>query len=180
MCAGAAALIDASHDLREAELTKLRLDIRTLQRDLGFQGVVVKLIPLLTALVAVAGFLVGVRQNNIARENEFKRYFWEQQLRYYVDAAESASALATLPEGPERDAAHVRFQQLYHGGLVVFEDESVAFAMRDFAQNYMDYKRNRGLQVVLQRSARDLATACKESLAQQWDVSLKDRDVRRR
>jgi hypothetical protein len=62
---------------------------------------------------------------------------------------------------------------------VVFEDEAVMYAMRDFAQLYIDYLTDEGLQTELQGQARALARTCRESASRQWDVELKALDVAR-
>jgi hypothetical protein len=85
----------------------------------------VKYIPLITAVVSVAGFLVGIHRFNITRENEFKKYFWEKQLDYYMDASRSAAKLATIGDKNARSAVYQEFLELYHGPMVIFEDEPV-------------------------------------------------------
>lgn len=165
--------------LKEAELQKRQLEVQGLAFEQSWKARTLKVIPFLTALVAVGGFLLGIHQNNVAREKEFKRHFWERQLESYVEASRLAASLSTLPPGQERAEASIRFRQLYHGEMVVFEDEAVMQAMRDFAQLYIDYMTDEGLQTDLQKQARAFARTCRESASRQWDVELKALDVSR-
>jgi hypothetical protein len=129
-------------------------------------------IPVITTLVAVFGVLIGVHQFNVTREKEFKKYFWEQQLNFYVQASRDAAQLATMKAGGDRDKVLEDFNGLYHGQMVIFEDESVMKAMKHFAEIYIDYQANPGIQTDVQRAARDLARSCRESSAETWSVPL--------
>jgi hypothetical protein len=102
-----------------------------------------RLVPLVTAAVAVGGFWWGIysfiAQNRQAqvdakqREDdriaadrnqarlEATRPFWEKQVQLYLDAAEAAATIAT-DEGEGRKKAIARFKVLYYGPLAAVED----------------------------------------------------------
>src|SRR5437016_10086000 len=98
---------------------------------------------LITALVAVAGFLFGVYQyqkqqglNRMSatesRDREFLRPLWEKQVALYFDASEAAATIATTSDPEERRKAEARFWTLYWGPLVMVESPEVSGAMKKF------------------------------------------------
>jgi hypothetical protein len=133
--------------------------------------------PLITTLVAVFGALIGLYQFNVTREKEFKKYFWEQQLNFYVQASRDAAQLATMKAGDDREKVFQDFTVLYHGQMVIFEDGRVMKAMKHFVETYIDYQTNPGIQTQVQLDARDLARACRESSAVTWRVPLEKLDI---
>jgi hypothetical protein len=155
--------VDAPHD--DPQTTKLRLEVEHLQReneklsleldDLRGEGALTKrvkaLLPLVTGLLAVAGFWFGIiqyiraedasRQQRQAAEEarrqqqekadeafrseltrETARPLWDRQLGLYLEAAEKAATIATTDDKGARKAAEARFWVLYWGPLAAVED----------------------------------------------------------
>src|SRR5260370_12841440 len=63
-----------------------------------------------------------------AKEQEFRKPFWEKQLQLYFDATEAASTMATSKDARRRDLAGDRFWELYWGSLAVVEDAGLETA----------------------------------------------------
>jgi len=100
---------------------------------------------LITALVAVAGFLFGVfqyqKQQSLnrmsaaeSRDREFLRPLWERQVAIYFDASEAAATIATTSDSEERRKAEAKFWMLYWGPLVMVESPDVSGAMKNFGK----------------------------------------------
>lgn len=172
--------------IKLSQLRKLQLDIESLERVEGWSSRVPRLLPLITIVIAVAGFLWGVytynHQENVrraadleGREREIKKRFWEEQLITYHKISQSASRLATMDAGVERDKEYQTFRQLYHGDVIMFADKDVVEVIRNFLQKYLDYNANRpDLQGEIDRLSRQLAIACRESLKRNWNIPLEE------
>lgn len=177
---------DLQHDLSAAQLEKMNLEIESLKKN---RGGLARYLPLLTTLVAVAGFLFGIyqykaqhderlRAESVAKEREFKKALWERQLNYYLEAAQAASTLASFNESdgkdiqPERTKARVRFWQLYYGELAVIEDRNVSEAMVQYGRCLRDYDLRECDQNILKKRARSLAQECRNAVARSWDEPL--------
>lgn len=134
------------------------------------------LLKLVSALLVVCTFSAGVLQYRDTSQREFKRKFWEKQLDLYQEASRSAAQLSIIQDEEARVPIYQRFLELYHGEMVLVEDNQVKNAMKSFVELYIDYQDNRGLQDELQSSARALARTCRKSLADSWDIDLEDLD----
>ena len=107
-----------------------------------------KFVPLLTAMVSVAGFLWGIQvyrnaQNdnraasekrteveNRTREREFMTPWLESQRKTYEDALDAAATAATSSDPKLRAAANDLFWQLYYGRMILVETTTVSGAMK--------------------------------------------------
>jgi hypothetical protein len=181
---------DSERTLAEAQLLKLKLEIRKLQFDVdslgstGFQVErVVRFIPLITVIIAVAGFWFTVHQYNqqqraaadkqaADREQSLLRPVWEKRLELYFTAAEAAATIALSSDKTERDRAEAKFSQLYAGPMIIVEDAEVEQAMIRF---------NNGLtghdscdQSELHSRSLKLASAARTSIGHSFNIKLGD------
>jgi hypothetical protein len=181
--------------IKAAQLRKLQVEIDNLERGHSWSSRVAQYIPVITALIAVSGFLFGIIQyrrqeakhieanklqserDNALRAKEFKKLFWEKQLEEYRAITQSAARLATWDAGDARDKEYLHFRELYHGNLVMVSDKQVVDATKEFLQLYIDYRTDPSLQGKVDRSSRRLSIACRESLRQTWDVPLQALDL---
>ena len=133
------------------ENEKLALELKRLQAPPHWTAHVKPLLPIVTALLAVAGFWFGIWQYfrseearqadaRVAEQNrldqqraadetfrrnlkrETARPLWEKQLSLYIEAAEKAAAVATTDDDGARREAEARFWVLYWGPLAAVED----------------------------------------------------------
>lgn len=108
-----------------------------------------------------------------ARLLSIKRPFFETQLRLCVDAADAAAGYATAEDDAVVESARDRFRQLYHGSLVVVEDEAVAEAMTAYRRRMLELDPH---SVAQRRELRGLALviggACRELVGRSWSVDL--------
>lgn len=179
---------DARADLKAARLKKINLEIEGLKKGKG-EGKLARYLPLLTTLLAVAGFVFGVyqfraqqaerlRADSVAREREFKKALWDRQLGYYLEAAQAASTLASFNENdekeiqPERTKARLRFWQLYYGELAVIEDPNVSRAMVEYGRCLREYDLHLCDQSDLKKRARALAQEFRNAVSRSWDEPL--------
>jgi hypothetical protein len=107
-------------------------------------------------------------------EIEARKPFASKQLDLYFAAVEAASAIASGPweqQGPQIDA----FWRLYWGPLALVEDSTVAKAMIQFG----DALKDNAEQTELRIYALELAHACRDAIAQSWNVSLSSLEAER-
>ena len=155
----------------------------------------------LTLVLGVAGFVIALytyqsqqvaaRQQNAemeknrvtradsdakAREEEYKRRFWERQIDLYAQAARAASTIATAPDIKRADytTARGRFDQLYFGELCIVESKEVAQQMVTFRTAILEYEKTSSAQnrEALQAISLDLAHACRKSTEEVWNIPL--------
>ena len=130
------------------EIQKLALEIDALRSSRRWERLVGRHLPIVTALLAIGGFWVGIfqyyatsrdaqQQRAIESRREAARPFWDTQLRLYVRAAEAAATIATSNDGAATDRAEVEFWTLYWGPLAIVEDASLAQGPRAAVEDAM-------------------------------------------
>jgi hypothetical protein len=182
--------------LIRAQLYKLRLETEALERTTNKKSTrhdkVIQYIPIITALLAVAGFLFGIYQFNQhqieqgrqqeeqskrdyqAREKEFKKVLWEKQLALYVDISKSTAQVAATSDEAERKRLYRELSSHFNGDLIVVADRDVMESVLEFDQLYEAFLSDPGRQEDLLASARKLARACRNSLIKTFNVQLGD------
>jgi nitrogen fixation-related uncharacterized protein len=163
-----------SAQLEQLQLTneKLKLDIANLKKAKPWYDSLIGMLPLVSALVAVAGFLWGVMQyrdqqaeNNRAQladsksktetaEREFMKPWLEAQRETYASALSAAATVANSDEPIERKRAEDSFWRLYHGKMILVETKTVSDAMAAFGT----YLQGR---IVSQRDRETMNTNCR-------------------
>lgn len=133
------------------ENEKLKLEIQRLERRDSVGDKIEKFIPLITVLLAIAGFWWGgftyfrdervarekyeaeqrdrwenvqleIQRANDSRELELRKPFWEKQLELYFAASEAAATIATSNNPSDKRAAEAKFWVYYWGSLAIVED----------------------------------------------------------
>jgi len=181
---------DAERTLAGAQLQKLELEIRKLKYDVENLGnkssrleQVIKFIPVITILIAVAGFWFSVHQYNTQqaetaekqaadREQALLKPVWDKRLELYFTASETAATIALSNNQAERDKAEAKFMQLYAGPLVIVEDADVEGAMINFHRCLTG--KDACDQPELQRRSLTLASKARDSIGKSFNVKLGD------
>jgi hypothetical protein len=178
---------DVARELAQAQLQRARLDNEKLARELEAQSRArpwyqfpIQLVPLITALVSVAGFLWGMVQyagqqqkNRTEREVQSKREtqtaerqfmepWLESQRDIYTEALDAAVAIANGQEPKDRAIAEEKFWRLFHGRMILVETQEVSGAMKRFGE-CLDVPRCTPGD--MNARARTLATAMAQSMA---------------
>jgi len=178
---------DVARELAQAQLQRARLDNEKLARELEAQGrprpwyqIPIQFVPLITALVSVAGFLWGVlqyagqqqknRDERVAQskretetaERQFMEPWLKSQRDIYTEALNAAVAIANAQEPRDIAVAQEKFWQLYHGRMILVETEEVSGAMKRFGECLGV---PRCIPEHMNELARELATAMAESMA---------------
>lgn len=188
---------DSQQAMAEAQLRKLELEIKKLTFDVESFGSksfqlerVMRFIPLVTVIIAVAGFWFTVRQYNTQqaaaakqqqqaadklasdREQALLKPVWDKRLELYFAASEAAATIALSKDKAERDKAESKFMQLYAGPLIIVEDTDVEGAMIKFhscltGQDPCD-------EAELQRRSQALASRARDSIGKSFNIKLGD------
>lgn len=133
------------------------------EKNIKFLGVVIP------GLVAAAGVVVSLWNLAETRQLESRRPFLEKQLDLCFDAAQATARLASGDE-TVRDAATLRFWELYWGELGLVENREVEQAMMAFRS---------GLEAGaigndLGRLSLRVAHSCRRLILKGWGVDLQD------
>lgn len=179
---------DIQDSLAVAQLENARLSNEKLTLDLvgSRQGpwykLPTQLVPIVTALVSVGGFLIGVYQytgeqkkNRMDRETqsireketaqrELMKPWLESQRAIYTEALEAVAKAANSTDKSVRVPAEERFWQLYQGPMILVETPAVSGAMKGFGkcltgEDKCDAK-------ALDERTRQLATAMADSMGE--------------
>ena len=148
---------DPQRELQLAQLEKLQLENEKLKQELNDRGrskpwhaVLIQFVPIISALVAVAGFLWGVYQYQAQQtrnleaqrlqsereqetaQQDLMRPWLENQRDIYLQALTAASAVANTDDPEELKHAKVEFWNLYHGKMILVETDEVKNKMINF------------------------------------------------
>lgn len=189
--------LSPSDDLELTELAFKRLQCEQLSLQLAKQRsrpawyhIPVQLVPLITALVSVAGFLWGVllytetqekqaadREKQSLREQalaarEFMKPWLESQRQTYAEALSAASIVANADDSKERLAAEGAFWQLFHGHMILVETKKVSGGMVHFGR-CLDGGEKCDQKEMHERT-RALASAMAEFMAETAQMSYED------
>jgi hypothetical protein len=165
------------------ENEKLKLEIAALKKSKPGIDFVIRYIPLITILVAIAGFLFGIYQyrteqieNRRSQEESSKREFMkpllEEQLSIYLKASDAAATIATTTNTKDREEAINSFWSLYYGQLVFVENTKVSGAMKDFGNCL-----NKGAECTqrkLQELSLKLASSLQTAMLKSWNMNPED------
>jgi len=174
--------------LAEAQFDKLRLEIQKLKFDVDSLGStsfqaerLMRFVPLLTVIIAVAGFWFTVYQYNkqqsdtatklaADREQALLKPFLDKRLELYFAATEAAATMALSKDKAERDKAEAKLMQLYAGTLIIVEDPEVEHAMKEI------YKCITGedpcSEADKQKRSQALASRARDSIGTSYKVKL--------
>jgi len=157
---------------------KLKLEVDDLKKQQRSHPIIAQAIPVVTALVAVAGFLWGVaqyrEQQEKSQENaarEFMKPWLESQREIYMQALSFAATVANSEIPTERKQATDGFWELYQGKMILVETKSVSGAMVQFGNCLAA---NPCTKDEMNNRSRDLATAMAESMAATAAMTFKE------
>lgn len=136
------------------QLEKAELEVKKLRKDAAshWYDPVMALIPIITAVVTVAGFWWGIlqykdqqEQNRASQEHEAhasketaERQFMEPWLKSqretYAEALAAATTIANTNDAMKRKQSIEAFFALYHGKMILVETKSVSATMVRFGR----------------------------------------------
>ena len=165
----------------QLENEKLRLELAALRRVRPWYHLPVQIVPIVTALLAIAGFSWGIIQyrheqaknrheqqsqsasQRVVAEREFMKPWLESQRAIYTRALVAAATVANTNDAKRRTQATEEFWRLYQGEMILVETKSVSGKMVDFGncltmKDVCDRKE-------MNRRCKELATAMATSMA---------------
>jgi hypothetical protein len=180
----------AARALAAEQLRKLRLEGDELEAKLRLArgwsarlGNFSSVTPIITVLLATAGFLAGIYQYNDqqqkqsrqayeTKEKEFKKPLWEKQLALYLQVTHAAAAIASSTDPKAAARLHRELLPRLQGDLIVVADTQVIQAAIDYEKAYTDYVQEPTKQEDLLSASRTLARACRNSLVRTFKADL--------
>jgi hypothetical protein len=186
------------------ELRKLRLEVERLELDVASAtrlrrfDLLLRLLPTLTILVTVLGFVFSVWQYRVQqvrnreaaklqadkdsqeraelarREAEnaqraFMKPLLEKQQQLYFEASAAAATIATSADPSERRKAEAQFWVLYWGPLVMVESQDVSGAMKKFGRCVSREERCSSEEI--KRRSLALASTLEGSMLKTWNAN---------
>jgi hypothetical protein len=168
----------------QLENEKLRLELAERRRPKPWLHLPIQMVPIVTALVAVAGFSWGIvqygqeqaknrreqhaqaaRQQELA-QRELMKPWLESQRDIYAQALAAAATVANASDGKVRAQAAEEFWRLYQGKMILVETRSVSDAMVSFGSCLSgNAVRETCDRSALNERSRRLATAMADSMA---------------
>jgi hypothetical protein len=167
--------------LEQLRLTneKLKLEIDQLKKPGRSQPTLLQFLPVVTALVAVSGFLWGVAQYvreqkriQSAAEQAFMKPWLESQHEIYMQALSFAATAANSEKPGDKQQATYEFWRLYHGKMILVETKSVSDAMVNLGKCLEPYAAC--TPDGMNKLTRSLATAMAESMAATAKMKYED------
>ena len=177
-----ASLDQLQRERLQLENDKLRLELAERRREKPWYHLPAQVVPIVTALLAIAGFSWGIvqygqeqkknrdeqkdqsrRQQELA-EREFMKPWLESQREIYAQALAAAAAVANASEAKVRGQAAEDFWRLYQGKMILVETRPVSDAMVSFGSCLDGTKAVCDTQKLNDR-CRILATAMADSMA---------------
>lgn len=108
---------------------------------------------------------VALLQLAAQQAHERQKPFIEAQMKYYIEATETAAQIPRTAPGAARQELVKRFWQLYWGALALVEDDNVARAMVAYGAELKQPQPN---SATLEGLALNVAHACRDSLKRLW------------
>jgi hypothetical protein len=176
------------------EIEKLALEVEALRTSTKWDRMIGRYLPIITALLAVAGFWVGLIQYNLQRgetqnqqqtaeknkllelKREVAKPFWETQLSLYIKAAEAVATIATANDQKARSDAEATFWVLYWGPLSCVEDMTLTTNQSNEVEAAMvrfgnELKKEPADRSALQHSALAIAHAIRNQIAPVFELT---------
>lgn len=137
-------------------------------------------ISLLGQILVFAGLIFAVIKFAKEKQREFKKRFFEEQLKVFTDAVDFA-AIISLHDKNEDEyiMAAKNFNRLYWGKMCIVEDQEVEAEMVKFKRLLDEYNKENdrsrleGIKAQLQQAALRLAHTCRNTTLQTWEIKSK-------
>ncbi|MNK03956.1 hypothetical protein D3C87_218090 [compost metagenome] len=127
-------------------------------------------------LGAAFSFFWGIQNYNQINKDESAKAFWNQQFPIYKELCNSASTIATSDDSLAVKKAKNDFWRMYYGDARMVVDWQVHQKMSSYASLLKDIDRGFKDKDELIFASFDLATQCRKSLADSWNISLSELD----
>jgi hypothetical protein len=139
------------------------------------------MISLLAQILAFAGFVFAIAKFAAEKQREFKKRFFEEQLRTYSEAVDNASCITLYPQDSEEyKKAVLNFKRLFWGKMCIVEDRNVESAMVKFDTSLKQYEfsntEKEENRIILQDACLVLAHTCRNSVLRTWGINDKLED----
>jgi hypothetical protein len=169
---------------------KLAQDLAKERRQPAWYQLPTQLVPIVTALVSVAGLLWGVVQytneqqkNRVDREKqslreqetaerEFMKPWLESQRAIYLETLGAAATAANCNRPNERAIAEEAFWRAYQGRMILVETKQVSGSMKEFGfcldqtETCSPAEKNKRVRALASAMAESMATTAKMSYQQ--------------
>lgn len=123
---------------------------------------------------AIFSFFWGIHRYNRVKEDESIKAFWNQQFPIYKDLCMTASTIATSHDSILINKATDDFWRMYYGEARMVVDWEVHLKMSAYASILKNVERGFSNTDELLFASFELASQCRKSLAESWDIPLSE------
>lgn len=123
---------------------------------------------------AIISFFYGIYKYNQINEDNSSKAFWEQQFPIYKELCENTAIIAITNDSIKRIEATESFWRMYYGEARMVVDWEVHKKMSNYASILRDVERGFKEKHELKTASFELATECRKSLSQSWNIPLSD------
>jgi hypothetical protein len=139
------------------------------------------MISLLAQILIFAGFIFAIIKFAVEKQREFKKRFFEEQLRTYTEVVDNASCITLYQQDSEEyKKAVLNFKRLFWGKMCIVEDRNVESAMVSFSSSLKQYESSstdkEENKIILQDAGLVLAHTCRNSILRTWGINDKLED----
>jgi len=128
----------------------------------------------LAILGAIFSFFWGIYTYKKVNEDDSAKAFWSQQFPIYKDLCMSAATIATSQDSLMIKKARNDFWRMYYGEARMVVDWQVHQKMSAYAATLKDVERGFKNSDELVFASYELATQCRKSLAESWNIPLSE------
>lgn len=132
------------------------------------------LLKFLALLGAIFSFFWGIHSYKKVNEDDSAKAFWSQQFPIYKDLCVSAATIATSHDSLMINKATDDFWRMYYGEARMVVDWQVHKKMSAYATILKDVERGFKNNDELVFASFELATQCRKSLAESWNIPLSE------
>lgn len=179
----------------QAEIENLKSTEKLRNKIIQLVPVITAIVAIITSILAVLGFWINVRNFNVEQdrktseqaaaleklqkefddkiklsEKEFRRNFYEEQMKVYLDLSETVSKIYLTDDKNKIAELHRHFLELYHGKLIIIEQTNVKNAADNFEEFFNKYEKHLINKEELKTPAEKLSEACRDTFKDIWGV----------
>lgn len=123
---------------------------------------------------AIVSFFYGIYNYKKINEDESAKAFWNQQFPIYKDLCISTATIATSKDSVARKKATDDFWRMYFGEARMVVDWQVHKKMSNYASILKGVERGFKNTDDLTLASYELATQCRKSLSESWNIPLSE------
>ena len=134
-------------------------------------------IKIIIILGGIFSFFYGIHKYETIHKDESAKVFWSQQFPIYKELCKNAAIIATTEDSIQLNNSIEAYWRMYYGEARMVVDWQVHEKMSFFAKVLKDVERGFISRDELTLPSYELATRCRKSISESWDIPLSELKV---